>query len=118
MNVQPVGAKRSRRTKRNAKVLASNAASREASRALATAAFARAINRAAIRLERNKDLASDRAGIIGIIDSTMRNLGVIHGVDCTNVANEWFDSIVGLDAASLRALADTSYRSILDRVLV
>ena len=92
-------------------------ATRDASRALATAAFTRALNRASIRLERKKDLKSDRAGITEIINSTMRNLGIMHGVDCSNVATEWFDSIVGLDAASLRAQAESSFQSILDRVL-
>lgn len=80
-------------------------------------AFTRAMNRTLIRLDRNKDLASDKAGIIEIIDSTMRNIGIMTNIDCTNVATEWFDSIIGLDAASLRAQAESSFRGILDRVL-
>lgn len=129
LNIQPVGQKRYKRTNRRAagsKGLdaaelvrsCSTEASKEAYRAIATAAFKRAINRASIRLERNKDLASDRSGITEIIHSTMRNLGIMHGVDCSNVATEWFDSIIGLDAASLRAQAESSFRGILDRVLV
>ena len=141
LNIQPVGQARTKRndpSKRNAKHTklpspfgrgaggegsdpenpAANQATREAARALATAAFTRALNRASIRLERNKDLARDRAGITAMIDSTMRNIGIMYGVDCSNVASEWFDSILGLDAASLRAQAESSFRKILDRVLV
>ena len=89
----------------------------EAYRALATQAFTRAINRASIRLERKKDLQSDKAGIIEIIDSTMRNIGLLTQTDCSKVAEEWFSSISSLDAASLRAQAESSYQQILDRVL-
>ena len=119
LNVQAVGQSRAR--KRNTDWLAIGNPSRKATiescRALATMAFTRAINRASIRLDRNKDIASDRNGIIEIIDSTMRNIGVMTGTDCSNVATEWFDSIIGLDAASLRAQAESSFRGILDRVL-
>ncbi len=123
MNIQPVGQSRTKRKGKRARTMdpregyvAHTLKEKEASRALATAAFNRALNRASIRLERHKDLASDRAGITEIIDSTMRNLGIMHGVDCSTVASEWFDSIIGLDAASLRAQAESSYRTILDRV--
>ncbi len=125
LNVQPVGQSR-KRSKRNAREdggewIPSQAAvtqtTRESCRALATLAFTRAINRASIRLNRNKDLASDKAGIIEIIDSTMRNIGIMTETDCSKVATEWFDSIIGLDAASLRAQAESSFRGILDRVL-
>ena len=132
LNVAGVGQSRTKRSKRNAKRIesslpspsgrgaggeGSHAGMQSAYRALATQAFTRAINRASIRLERKKDLQSDKAGIVEIIDSTMRNIGLLTQTDCSTVAEEWFSSIVGLDAASLRAQAESSYQQILDRLL-
>jgi HK97 family phage portal protein len=132
LNVAGVGQSRTQQRNRNSEWLPSPTAStasdgaggegsspcmQSAYRALATQAFTRAINRASIRLERKKDLASDKAGIVEIIDSTMRNIGLLTQTDCSKVAEEWFSSIVGLDAASLRAQAESSYLKILDRLL-
>jgi HK97 family phage portal protein len=121
LNVAGVGQSRTKQRKRNSDWLptptGSDPGMQSAYRALATQAFTRAINRASIRLERKKDLQSDKAGIIEIIDSTMRNIGLLTETDCSKVAEEWFSSIVGLDAASLRAQAESSYQQILDRIL-
>lgn len=126
LNVAGVGQSRTKRSRRKRHSLPSPSGRgaggegsnlQSAYRALATQAFTRAINRASIRLERKKDLQSDKAGIVEIIDSTMRNIGLLTQTDCSKVAEEWFSSIVGLDAASLRAQAESSYLKILDRIL-
>jgi HK97 family phage portal protein len=127
LNVQPVGQTRSDKRTKNLNSRSPRPSTHgrgaggeglnDAYRALATQAFTRAINRASIRLKRKKDLQTDKAGIIEIVDSTMRNIGLLTRTDCSKVAEEWFSSIVGLDATSLRAQAESSYLKILDRLL-
>ncbi len=106
LNLSPVGETDSAETDRN-----------EIYRSLLEEAFARAINRACIRVDRGKPLEDDRENIVGIIDSTLRNVAALVGTECTDRANAWFDSLLGVDAASLRGHAEASSLLLIDKLL-
>jgi HK97 family phage portal protein len=92
-------------------------ATRTAYRALLEDAFTRAINRITIRADRHKNLADDRQAVIGIIDSNLRNVAALAGREASGRADAWFDSLLGVDVASLRAHAEASSRTLIDEIV-
>jgi HK97 family phage portal protein len=90
---------------------------KQAYRTLLTEAFERAMNRACIKADRNKPIADDRDGIIAIVDGTLNSVGILLGKDTTSTASSWFDSLIGIDASSLRATAEASSQQIIDTLL-
>lgn len=126
LNLQPIGTdsaesevtpRRRRRTSRRRMLRAkrqSQATIDAAYRNLLEDAFTRAINRACIRSERGKSLDDDRANIVGLIDNTFRNVVALVGLKYADGANKWFDSLLGVDASSLRAHAEASSRVIIE----
>jgi hypothetical protein len=86
-------------------------------RKLLTEAFDRATNRARIKADRNKPLTDDRDGIIAIVDGTLQSVGILLNKDTTSTASSWFDSLIGIDASSLRATAEASSQQIIDELL-
>lgn len=126
LNLQPIGtdsaeSERFRRRYRRrmlrsnrTKVRAKQAAIHAAYRNLLEDAFTRAINRACIRAERGKSLDDDRANIVGLVDNTFRNVVALVGLKYADGANKWFDSLIGVDASSLRAHAEASSREIIE----
>lgn len=105
---------RSRHRKRTSRIHSSHGT---AYRALLEEAFGRAINRICIRSDRNKPLEEDRQNVVAIVENVMRNVSSLVGSTYTNEANEWFDSLLGLDASSLRVQAEASSQQWIDKLL-
>ena len=102
---------------RSTKLEAPSTKHASAYRNLLTEAFERAMNRACIKADRNKPIADDRDGIISIVDGTLNSVGILLGKDTTSTASSWFDSLIGIDASSLRATAEASSQQIIDQLL-
>jgi HK97 family phage portal protein len=86
-------------------------------RHLLTESFSRAINRCTIRAERNKKLEDDRTAVVSIVESTVRNVASLVGYHYTDEANAWFDSLLSVDASSLRAHAEASSQQLIKKIL-
>jgi HK97 family phage portal protein len=85
-------------------------------RPLLEATFQRAINRIDIRNNRNKTLSEDRSAVVAIVDGPLRNVAALAGENYAGKADSWFDSLLSVDASSLRAHAEASSQRLLNEL--